>query len=512
MKKLVLSVLVFCTFGLLSAQDSINPNGFNVFYYENGNKSSEGTMRNGEPDGYWKTYFESGILKSEGNRKDFLLDSIWIFYNDTGSVVMEIAYLEGKKNGIRKTYYEDEILEENFIDDVKQGYSYYYFLNGKAKEEVYFEDGLEERTGKVYSSYDGRVVRIKYYKKGYITDIENINRIDKAGFKQGLWKYFYPEGNVRLEGEYKNGLENGYFKEYSKEGDLLSTSKFVDGILLEDVAELAKLDIKREYYPSGQVKIVASYKDDVPEGVRREYSPEGEIVKGYVFQKGNIVGDGITNKEGFRDGPWKEYYFGGGLKAEGVYNQGKKIDEWKFYHPNGELEQIGRYNEEGKEDGVWTWYYATGDLLKEENYYMGMRDGYSVEYDPDGIVITEGEYIENNKEGKWKFVYGDHKEEGEYLTDMRSGEWKHFYNNDVVSFEGEFIDDNRNGRHTWFWPNGNKKVEGKYIMGLKEGEWLKYNSDGTPFISIFYKNGIETKYDGINVNIVEEDENSLFQE
>ncbi|MEZ5081846.1 MAG: hypothetical protein R2750_00065 [Bacteroidales bacterium] len=28
-------------------------------------------------------------------------------------------------------------------------------------------------------------------------------------------------------------------------------------------------------------------------------------------------------------------------------------------------------------------------------------------------------------------------------------------------------------------------------MGLKDGEWIKYNYDGTPFISIFYENGIE---------------------
>ncbi|MBN1339178.1 MAG: toxin-antitoxin system YwqK family antitoxin [Bacteroidales bacterium] len=479
--------------------------GFTIFYYESGQKSSEGFLINGKPDGFWKTYHENGIIKSEGNRVNFMLDSIWNFYNDTGKVVMQITYGMGKKNGIRRTFHEDEVIEENFVDDVKQGFTYYYYPNGKLKEEVYFEEGLEEGTGRQYALSDGRVIKLKYYKKGFVYDIENINRMDKAGLRQGPWKYFYENGNVRVEGEYKNGLEHGYFKEYTEDGNLISTSKFVDGILQEDVSELAKLDIKREYYPDGKVKIMASFKDGVAEGVRREYSEEGDIIKGFVFIKGNVVGEGITNDEGFRDGPWKEYYFSGALKAEGMYDKGKRSGEWKFYHPNGEIEQTGKYNKEGKEDGTWTWYYPEGLLQREETYFNGMRDGYSVEYDENGIVVAEGEYIEDSREGFWKLNYGDHREEGAYFNDMRSGEWKHFYNEGTLSFEGNFIDDNPNGKHTWYWPSGFKKTEGTYIMGLKTGEWVKYNADGTPFITFYYENGAESKVDGVKFNIFDED-------
>ncbi|OQX78816.1 MAG: hypothetical protein B6D61_04655, partial [Bacteroidetes bacterium 4484_249] len=482
----------------------INPNGFNKFYYENGQISSEGNMRDGKPDGCWKTYYENGLLKSEGNRLDFKLDSVWTFYSDSGKVAVQITYKEGKKNGIRRTFHEDEIVEENFVDDVKQGYTYYYYPDAKLWKEINFIDGLEEGIGKEYAESDGRVIKLTYYKKGFITDIENINRIDRAGMKQGKWKYFYEEGNISLEGEYKNDLKNGYFKEYAKNGNLISTSKYIDGILQEDVAELAKLDIKTEYYPSGKPKIVASYKNDVPEGVRREYSPEGEIVAGYIFKRGNIVGEGIIDEAGMKDGPWKEYYPNGAVKSVGTYDKGKRIDVWKFYHPNGQLEQTGTYNRDGKEDGIWTWYYATGDLLREESYFNGMIDGYSTEYDEFGVIIAEGEYIEDYREGVWKFNYGDHKSEGEYLNGVRHGSWKNYYNNGILSFEGKFIDDNYNGRQTWYWPNGNKKTEGNYIMGLKDGEWIKYNYDGTPFLSILYKYGVEKKYDGIRIRIYDD--------
>ena len=36
-------------------------------------------------------------------------------------------------------------------------------------------------------------------------------------------------------------------------------------------------------------------------------------------------------------------------------------------------------------------------------------------------------------------------------------------------------------------------------MGIREGEWIKYKYDGTLFLIISYKNGIEKKYDGIKI-------------
>jgi len=145
-------IFVFCIFSLIiSAQDSIDPNGLTRFYYENGQVSSEGYMKNGEPDGYWKTFYEDGIIKSEGNRVEFKLDSIWTFYNDTGVVAMQITYLDDKKNGIRTTYHEEEIIEENFIDDIKQGFTNYYYPNKQLWKKINFIDGLEEGIGKEYS-------------------------------------------------------------------------------------------------------------------------------------------------------------------------------------------------------------------------------------------------------------------------------------------------------------------------------------------------------------------------
>lgn len=473
---------------------------YKVFYHENGNVSSEGFMRDGKPDGYWKTYNETGRLVSEGNRKDFLLDSLWKFYNEQGELIMEINYRKGKKDGIRRIYRENEIVEENFENDVKNGPTRYYYPDGALKKIVPFENGLEEGLAKEYSA-NGRIITLIEYKKGFITRRERINRFDQQQQKHGAWKYFYEDGSLKLEGNYKHGLAHGYFKSYDKKGNLLKAEKFLNGQLQEDASELQKLEVVKEYYPDGQLKTVATFKEDVAEGVTKQYAPSGEIEKAVVYKNGKVIAEGPMTEKGERNGYWKEYFDSGKLKAEGIYSMDRKTGEWKYYHQNGNLEQIGSFNEKGQYTGDWKWFYENGNLLRKEFYREGLADGLMTEYDEFGNMLVEGEYIEGLENGFWYYDYGDVKLEGDYLDGMRNGLWKHYYSNGRLSFEGRFVDDNPNGRHVWYWPNGSVKDEGLYVMGRKDGEWRKYNPEGELLLSIYYEQGKEKKYDGVKISV-----------
>jgi antitoxin component YwqK of YwqJK toxin-antitoxin module len=66
-------------------------------------------------------------------------------------------------------------------------------------------------------------------------------------------------------------------------------------------------------------------------------------------------------------------------------------------------------------------------------------------------------------------------------------------------FKGNFIDDLPDGKHTWYWDNGKVHDEGLYVMGKKEGDWMINNSDGTLFLIITYKDGVETRFDGVRI-------------
>ena len=499
MKKYI--TFLFLLFCIVSNAQVINDTSkfvYTFYNYENGNKSSEGFIRNGKPDGYWKTYYENGKIKSEGNRKNYELDSIWKFYNDENKLFLEISYKNGKKNGIKTSYTEGEIIKENFINDIKQGFTSIYYENGVLRQSINFVAGKEQGIAKEYDK-KGNVITLMEYKKGYLISKERVNRYTYDSLMQGKWVTFHPNGNIQSESNYSAGIKNGYFKEYDKDGNLLSVVKYVNGILQTDAVEVTKLDLKREYYPSGQIKKIGSFKNEIPEGVTREFSEKGEIINAQIYKGGNIIGDGIVDAAGLKQGEWKEYYETGELKANGKYENGLKIGEWKFWYENGKMEQKGLYVKGEKPHGDWVWYYKNEQILRKETYINGIENGFLTEYSDSGSVITYGEYVDGLEEGLWTYNTGDIKMEGEYKEGARTGEWKYWYDNGNLFFKGSFLDDNPDGKHTYYWDNGKTKEEGVYIMGKREGEWTRFNYDGTIFLVTSYKNGIEIKYDGIKI-------------
>ncbi len=492
MKKLLTVILFFIVVKAL-AQDTIKENGFNIFYYPSGKKQSEGFLKQGKPDGYWKNYYENGQLKSEGNRKNFELDSTWKFYSDSGNLSLEINYLNEKKNGLRKTFLKDEIIEETFVDDVKNGPSYHLYSDGKVKEKSNFINGREEGVAKEYSP-SGQIITLTEYRKGYVINTENINR-SREGLKHGVWKDFYDNEQVKSEGTYSYGKRDGYFKEYDIKGNLIKLEKYVNDELIADAPELVNYEIKTDYYKNGKVRIIQSYKDNIPEGTRREYSQEGKITKSYIFKNGIIIGEGIVDENGMKQGEWKEYYNSGEKSGEGLYVNNLRQGEWKFYFKNGSVEQVGKYNNNGKPEGKWKWFYESGNVRKEDNLKNGIHNGNYVELSDSGKVIVKGEYVDGEEEGEWIYETGDEKEIGSYESGKREGLWKH-YTDGTLNFEGNYIEGNPNGDFVYFWPNEKVKEKGKYIMGKKEGDWHIYDSEGIKIITIRYEDGIETSWDG----------------
>lgn len=488
---------------------TINNNGYNTFYYDNGKISSEGTMQDGKPNGYWKTYSPNGAKKSEGNRKNFQLDSIWKFYNEQGQLAFEFSYKEGKKNGLKKTFDTKEkflLTSENFENDVKTGNTVIYYnptaasgKSGKIKQTIPFVNGKEEGLGLEYAP-DSIIITITEYKMGFIQKEERINRRDGKNLKQGIWKEFYPNGTLKQEVNYSDDKMNGYLKEYSSAGSLLNTSKYLHGALQSNVPELTKLDVKTEYFNNGQVKFTRTYKEGVPEGIHREFSTEGKVIAAKVYVDGVLTAEGILDTTGRQQGIWKEFYPEGELKSLGQYINSKRIGEWVFYHPNGKVEQKGSYDKKGKAQGVWKWFYDTGNLLREENYTNNLLDGIMTEYSDSGKVITKGEFIDGQKEGPWVMELQGYREEGSYKAGSRDGEWKHFFTDSgKLRFVGKFIDGVPDGMQLFYYANGNEKQTGKYAGGSKEGEWKFYDETGYLFLTILFKNDIEIRFDGIKV-------------
>lgn len=495
MKSIFIIILIFISSFSCFPQDSIA-----VFYYPDGKIASKGPIVKGKPDGYWITYHENGKIKSEGNRKNYLLEGTWKFYDDNEILKLSIDYKEDKKHGKRITYLDNQILEEQYEENLKNGLTILYDTLKQKLEQTPFRNGKEQGLGKIFSK-DGRIIEIIEYKEGYIVARENINRLDKNNMKQGKWKWFYNNDILKQEGNYVNNKKHGFFKYYDTDGNLINIERYHYDDLLKGAAETAQYEIRRAYYKSGTLKIEAAYLNNQLEGTTRFFdSLSGKITVSYWYENGKLMGEGLIDENGFKQGEWKEYYKSGKLKALGFYKNGFRFGYWKYFYEDGNLEQEGLYIDNELPHQSWKWYYNNGKPLRIENYKNGILEGNFIEYDDSSNIVTKGEYYEGEQDGFWFLNYGDFKFEGNYAQGALTGEWKAFYDDGQLYFKGAYIDDNPDGKHIYYWPNGLVKLEGNYNGYVKNGNWNYYSETGELILIITYSNGKEIKYDNIEIN------------
>ena len=521
-------VFIFLQLVLYSLHSqTTNPNGYNIFKYDNGAKSSEGTMRDGKADGYWKNYYKNGNLKIEGNRKNFQLDSVWKFYSERGKITKAVNYLEGKKNGYTLTYDTNQrvIYKEKYVNDIKQGNSLSYYPSGKTKQLTPYVKGKPDGYAYEYSE-DSVIISILKYQGGILASNEKLNRTDEFGNKQGVYKSFYNDGKLKEEKKYKDNVIDGYVKTYDTKGNLESTEKFNNGKIVKNAPELAKLDVYHEYYDDGTMKYEGGYINGMPVGMHFHYKKKlvcdsvsisrddttDVMIKKFICKNRAIPDSGITYNEGIKIeygavdsmrnkiGLWSEYHLTGEFKGKGLYANDKRIGDWIFYYSTGPIEQKGKYDKKGRAQGDWKWYYEKGTVLREENYVDGLRDGIMIEYTEDGKIITKGEYIEDMKEGLWIYETPEYKEIGKYVNDKPDSLWKRFYMpKEKLRYEGKFMNGDEDGIHTWYYENGTVKMKGEYSAGMKQKDWKFYYDNGFNYLTITFENDIEIKFQGIKV-------------
>jgi antitoxin component YwqK of YwqJK toxin-antitoxin module len=504
-----------------------NPNGYNTFFYDNGAKSSEGTMRDGKADGYWKNYYKNGKLKIEGNRKNFQLDSTWKFYSEKGKITKAVNYLEGKKNGYTFNYDTNQRVssKEAFLNDIKQGNSFTYYSSGRTKLVMPYVKGKPDGLAYEYSE-DSVVISIMKYQGGILATVDRLNRKDENGKKQGVWKEFYEDGRLKEEKKYKDDVVDGYVKTYDSKGNLTNTEKFNNGKQVKNAPELAKLDVYKDFYEDGTMKYEGGYINGMPVGTHFHYRQKyvcdslpvarddtsDVMIKKYVCRNQAVPDSAIVYLEGIktdygavdslrnRIGIWTEYHNSGEFRGKGLYANDKRIGEWVFYYPNGQVEQKGKYDKKGRAQGEWKWFYENGALMREELYIDNKRDGVMTEYTEDGKILTKGEFIDDMQEGLWVYETPEYKEIGKYVNDKPDSLWKRYYMpKERLRFEGKFLNGDEDGQHTWYYDNGRKMAQGSYTGGMKQNDWKFYDEAGFNYLTIFYENDIEVKFQGVKV-------------
>lgn len=510
-----------------SVGQTVNPNGYNKFLYDNGKISSEGSMRDGKPDGYWKNYYRNGKLKIEGNRKNFQLDSTWKFYDEKGRLTKTVNYKEGKKNGLTASFdtAQKVIATENFVNDVKEGLSRTFYKSGKTKTISPFVKGKLEGAAYEYSQ-DSMIVAVSIYQRGILQSFERINQRDEENRKQGIWKEFYDNMELRKEQRFNDDSLDGYVKEYDVKGNLISTKKFNNGKRILNAPEIANVEVYREVYDDNTLKYEGVYSDGEAIGTHYKYvqkqrcdsslflkEDSTSLVPVYInklvcrnvpipdsaieYFNGIVVARGAVDSIRQRIGIWYEYHATGEFKGKGLYKEGNRTGDWEFFYASGKLEQKGRYDKKGRMQGVWKWFYEDGKLWREENYVNGKREGQLTDFDEEGKVLLQGNFVDNRKEGFWKYETPDYLETGNYSNDEPDSLWLSWYMpGKIKRFEGKFEAGQPVGLHTAYHPTGAKMYIGSYVGGMKEGDWKYYDETGYNYLTITYKMDIEVKWQG----------------
>ena len=514
-KNLVCSIfLVFFSLSIYSQKQEINPNGYNIFYHENGKIASEGHMENNVPTGLWKSYSVNGNIKTIGYRKSGELDSIWLFYTEAGKKDKEINYRKGKRNGYLLTYYNSNdssyiLSKELYFEDKLNGTSEFYNPNGSLKNKSEYIDGKKHGFEKSYNQ-TGQIYLIIKYIKGNVVDSEYLNRFDNQGRKYGIWKEFYPNERIKYQASYIDGKLNGYYREYDEYGKLIKSVLYSQGrqvvdspseIELDDTTKVVSQNPKEkiEYFENGKIKSKKQTVSDKQHGTQDYFDENGNRILSEIYRYGKIYAQGLIDENGKYQGEWKLYYDSGKIKAKGNYISSVREGQWIFYFENGETEQTGFF-EKGKASGDWIWFYESKKIRRTGKFNNNSEEGLFVEFSETGDTISQGNYENGFKEGKWQYNINDLKESGVYEKGLKTGVWKEYFTEGNIKFEGEFKRDLANGKHIFYYNDKKIKEIRYYQNGVPTDTWFYYDEVGYQYLIQEYKYGEIFRINGKKVN------------
>ena len=203
---------------------------------------------------------------------------------------------------------------------------------------------------------------------------QDFNRTDSKGRRQGPWRDYYSNGQLRYEGQFKNDRCKGTFRYYDEQGNLKATNEF------DKSGEKA---LNKTYAPNGRV-VATGY---------------------YVNQK--------------KEGEWKYYDKDSGQLLLVEDNKDGKVHGWsRLYNPNNGVLAEETQFVEGQPEGQCKKYSDTGVLIMECQYHNGLLDGPTKTYYPSTALKEEGEYAKGEKTGIWK----TYNEDGDVIAEDAFGE------------------------------------------------------------------------------------------
>lgn len=208
---------------------------------------------------------------------------------------------------------------------------------------------------------------------------QNINQMDAAGKRHGLWKGTYEKSKKpRYEGTFDHGKETGTFK----------------------------------FFEDNKTSTLAA---------TRTFAADGSCITTFFDEKGKKISEGKeVNK--LREGEWK--FYDANTKTDKLlstepYVNGKIQGMRKVFFANGALAEESAYVN-GVKEGIYKQYTEKGIVLEESTYKNDKLDGPATFRDAHGDVVSKGQFADNKKTGKWQFFEKGKKVREEDMTNKKT--------------------------------------------------------------------------------------------
>lgn len=161
---------------------------------------------------------------------------------------------------------------------------------------------------------------------------DTINLTLANGQKQGFWRYFWPNGDLKYEVYYENGEKEGLEISYYDNQDCLEYSNTYHKGVLEGPRVM--------FYPNCSTRVEEVFKAGLKHGYERNFDQNGFVTTEAQFEKGELVGSyAHFDKKGFvtYESPSKETtlkfdkFLTGEYKIKDstIFNVFKRNKEWK---------------------------------------------------------------------------------------------------------------------------------------------------------------------------------------
>ena len=162
------------------------------------------------------------------------------------------------------------------------------------------------------------------------------------GQREGLFRYFYDNGNLAFEAEYKNGKVNGFWKQYYESGSLMYETIMKNGTGINVTVNEKGDTIYIGHYNNGKLdgKIIRYY-DDGQEMYSTLFKSGSGVDKRF-YQNRNLKFE-QTLKDGLEEGLYKEYYQDGRLRRIMTFKNGLQNGKTSYWDYSGELTRVIEY-------------------------------------------------------------------------------------------------------------------------------------------------------------------------